>query len=87
MDINNLLSHVYFETGLGDMAQLRASHNGLDRVVIENPYALAGTGLEFVQGRVSFDVGFRHTSSIATGHDHGDNLWHVTVRVKPWGNP
>ena len=82
----NLLSHIYFETGLGDMANHRFSSNGLDRNVIENPYAHAGTGLEFVRGRISFDVGFRHTSSIATGHDSGDNEWHLTLRVKPWGD-
>jgi len=82
----DLLSHLYFEAGLADMAPHRFSWNGLDRNVIENPYGIAGTGLEFVKGRVSFDVGFRHTSSIATGHDVGDNEWHLTVRVKPWGN-
>ena len=82
----NLLSHVYFETGLADMAPHRFRYSGLDRVVIENPYGIAGTGLEFVQGRISFDVGFLHISSIATGRDVGDNMWHVTVRVKPWGN-
>lgn len=83
----NLLTHVYFEAGLADMAPHRFSWNGLDRNVIENPYGIAGTGLEYGSGRVRFDVGFRHVSSIATGHDAGDNLWHATIRVMPWGKP
>lgn len=82
----NLLPHIYFEAGLADMAPHRFRSNGLDRTWIENPYGIAGTGLEFGSRRVTFDVGFRHTSSIATGFDVGDNEWHITLRLKPWGD-
>lgn len=80
----NLLAHLYFEGGMAYMGYNRFSPNGLDRVVVENPYGIAGMGLNWQSKKFSVDFGVRHLSSTATGHDHGDNMTHFTVRYMPW---
>ena len=86
----DLLSLLYVEAGLSALKNPPAAppgwHYALDRTFTRNPYATIGFGLEYeVSDRVRFSLGYRHTSSLATREDCGDDALHLTVTVKPWG--
>jgi hypothetical protein len=81
----DLLSHLYFESGLANLGpHAEKWTQRWDRLEVRNPYAIAGVGVEYGSRVLSVDLGFRHLSSISTGHDLGDNMLQLTVRVRPW---